>query len=328
MTKTDRQDQDGKFIEQNNSLMANGRTKPEEKTSFATFIYNKREGTFLGRNAKSWTQICVFYLIFYSILAAFWLMCLYIFLQTIDYDLPRYYGPNTIIGANPGVGYQPWLKDDPESTLIKFNMNDGSSYSHYVDAMDSYLAKYKNINKTRVCETSQTNADFIKNGKILNKDAQACRFNLSVFTDSDCGPGNSYGFKDGKPCVILSLNRLIGWVPEAFPENVPIPKEIKARYKKGSIAFSCDGISDSDKELIGHVRYIPSEGIDGRFYPFAVMENYHQPIAMVKFPGLPKNRLVMVECRAYAKNIEHDEENRIGMVTFELLLQDSDAKPS
>lgn len=35
---------------------------------------------------------------------------------------------------------------------------------------------------------------------------------------------------------------------------------------------------------------------------------------MVKFPGLPKNRLVMVECRAYAKNIEHDEENRIGMV--------------
>lgn len=98
--------------------MANGRTKPEEKTSFATFIYNKREGTFLGRNAKSWSilalllltrknmilaQICVFYLIFYSILAAFWLMCLYIFLQTIDYDLPRYYGPNTIIGANPGM---------------------------------------------------------------------------------------------------------------------------------------------------------------------------------------------------------------------------------
>lgn len=42
--------------------------------------------------------------------------------------------------------------------------------------------------------------------------------------------------------MILSLNRLIGWVPEAFPENVPIPKEIKARYKNGSIAFSCDGI--------------------------------------------------------------------------------------
>lgn len=43
---------------------------------------------------------------------------------------------------------------------------------------------------------------------------------------------------------------------------------------------------------------------------------------MVKFTGLPRNRLVMVECRAYAKNIEQETESRLGMVTFELLLQD------
>lgn len=43
---------------------------------------------------------------------------------------------------------------------------------------------------------------------------------------------------------------------------------------------------------------------------------------MVKFNSLPKNRVVMIECRAYAKNIEQDVESRLGMVTFELLLQD------
>lgn len=29
--------------------------------------------------------------------------------------------------------------------------------------------------------------------------------------------------------------------------------------------------------------YIPPEGIDGRFYPYAVMDNYHQPIVSASF---------------------------------------------
>jgi sodium/potassium-transporting ATPase subunit beta len=82
--------------------MANGRTKPAEKTSIATFIYNKREGKFLGRTGKSWAQIIVFYIIFYICLAAFWMACLAIFLKTIDPATPRYYGKDTIIGDSPG----------------------------------------------------------------------------------------------------------------------------------------------------------------------------------------------------------------------------------
>lgn len=43
---------------------------------------------------------------------------------------------------------------------------------------------------------------------------------------------------------------------------------------------------------------------------------------MVKFNSLPKNRIVMIECRAYAKNIKQDVTSRLEMVTFEILLQD------
>jgi len=35
--------------------------------------------------------------------------------------------------------------------------------------------------------------------------------------------------------------------------------------------------SEIDDELIGAVEYIPKEGIDGRYYPYAVMDNYQQP---------------------------------------------------
>jgi len=307
-------------IDENNTLMANGRAKPQDKTSIATFIYNRQEGTFLGRNGKSWAQIIIFYIIFYCCLAAFWLACLAIFIETIDPKLPRYYGKNTIIGANPGVGYQPWLKDDPESTLIKFNKHDPASYNHYVEALDVYLDKYSNTNDTKICDGSVSNADSIEDGK-MKEGAQACRFNLTEFVDNGCGHKDAYGFREGTPCIIVSLNRLIGWIPENYDSEVP--KEIKSRYEKGSITFYCDGVADSDKELLGSVHYIPTSGISRRFYPYAHIDNYHQPIAMIKFTNLPTNRVVMVECRAYAKNIEQDPENRIGMVNFELMLQDN-----
>ena len=44
--------------------------------------------------------------------------------------------------------------------------------------------------------------------------------------------------------------------------------------------------------------------------------------AMVKFENLPRNKLVLLECRAYAMNIEQDITAKLGLVTFELLLED------
>lgn len=48
-------------------------------------------------------QILAFYLVFYSLLIAFWIGCLAIFLSTLDDKVPRYYGKGTIIGVNPGL---------------------------------------------------------------------------------------------------------------------------------------------------------------------------------------------------------------------------------
>ncbi|KAE9555387.1 hypothetical protein FO519_001399 [Halicephalobus sp. NKZ332] len=312
--------------EESNSLVANGKKSgPPKESTFAQFIFNKQEGTCLGRSAKSWFQVLVFYVIFYACLAAFWLFCLNLFLSTIDRELPRYYGKGTIIGVNPGVGYQPWLKENPESTLVKFNMQDSSSYSHYVEALEKYLEKYENTTNTRACSGGESNSDIVKDGKLDNSTTmEACRFDMSAFKSAGCSKENEFGFKKGEPCIILSLNRLIGWQPEDYDGDVP--QEVASRYKKGSIAFSCDGTYEPDREYIGKREYIPPEGIDGRFYPYAVMTNYHQPIAVVKFTSLPKNRLIQVQCRAYAKNIEQDIESGLGLVHFELLKEDFPAK--
>jgi sodium/potassium-transporting ATPase subunit beta len=131
------------------------------------------------------------------------------------------------------------LKEDPESTLIKFNPKDPESYRHYAQVMDKYFERYDNVNKTRDCVGTASNTDIIKDGKLTNADQEACRFSLKPFQQAGCLKSNDYGFKVGQPCVIVSLNRLIGWKPEEYDGKVP--DEIAKRYKKGNIAFSCGG---------------------------------------------------------------------------------------
>ncbi|PIC21363.1 hypothetical protein B9Z55_026220 [Caenorhabditis nigoni] len=300
--------------EENKTLM-NGEAKAEPET-FRQFLYNKEKGTVLGRTGTSWCQITVFYIIFYIFLSAFFIGCLAIFLKTLDPKVPRFYGKGTIIGVNPGVGYQPWLKENPDSTLIKFNLQDSKSWEPYVKQLDGYFSRYNNTNDTRECGAGDSNEALQ-----TDPDSLPCRFDLGLFEKANCGAKDQYGFKSGKPCVVVSLNRLIGWRPVDY-DGSSVPEEIKSRYKSGSIAINCEGATPFDKEHLGKVKYIPEAGIDGRYYPYVFLPSYQQPIAMVKFDTIPRNKLVIVECRAYASNIEHDVSTRLGMVYFELFVED------
>uniref|UniRef100_A0A914WGL0 Sodium/potassium ATPase beta subunit n=1 Tax=Plectus sambesii TaxID=2011161 RepID=A0A914WGL0_9BILA len=210
------------------------------------------------------------------------------------------------------MGYQPWLKKDPDSTLIRYNVRDPSSYKKYTDALEDYLERYDNTNNTRQCGGAATNRD---------ETEEACRFELDQFRAKGCSKEKQFGYETGTPCVIVTLNRLIGWEPVPYPIDSE-PEAIKGRYKSGDVGINCDGEYEPDAEHVGTIEYIPSTGIPGKYYPYKVMKNYHQPIAMVKFTKPPKNKVVLVECKAYAYNILHDSADRLGLVHFELLIED------
>lgn len=289
-------------------------TRPSEKgklANFCGFLYDRQTGAVLGRTGKSWLEITVFYIIFYSCLAGFFAINLSIFLETLDKKLPRYYGKGSIIGVNPGLGYQPWIKADAESTLIRFDPADSSTYSKYVEVLDVFWSRYNaSAPGLRHCSGTESNS---------NSSDLACSFPLDQFEKDGCGPPD-YGFKNGTPCIVLTLNKLISWEPMAFPDN-SLPKEIPPQVKenyKGDVAVACEGEYFADQENIGQLSYIPPSGISSKFFPFKVMETYHQPFAMVKFLGLQVGVLVEVECKAYAMNIEHDRTNRLGMIHFEM----------
>jgi len=59
---------------------------------------------------------------------------------------------------------------------------------HYVEALEGYLEKYANTNKTRTCTGSASNSDIVENGKVKNSGSslEACRFSLSAFKEKGC----------------------------------------------------------------------------------------------------------------------------------------------
>merc|ERR1712241_1203943 len=67
--------------------------KPEVKhgwEGFLLFLWNPETKEFLGRTGMSWLKISVFYLIYYSCLAGFFMLMLLAFFATLSNDRPTY----------------------------------------------------------------------------------------------------------------------------------------------------------------------------------------------------------------------------------------------
>merc|ERR1712012_1393700 len=84
-----------------------GETEKTRREGFSQFVWNSETSEFLGRTGMSWLKIGVFYIIYYTLLAGFFMGMLLIFYQTLNEKSPTWLNDNGIIGGNPGVGFRP-----------------------------------------------------------------------------------------------------------------------------------------------------------------------------------------------------------------------------
>ena len=62
----------------------------------------------------------------------------------------------------------------------------------------------------------------------------------------NCHRNNSYGFKEGRPCILIKLNRIIGWTPKPYEaESLPptLPQHLQEEIKKNKEADNADLVS-------------------------------------------------------------------------------------
>merc|ERR1712038_1509089 len=304
--------------------------KPVERhgwEAFSWFMYDKNTGAIMGRTPLSWLLITVFYIIYYSCLAGFWALCLFIFYQFIEDHQPRWQMADGLIGKSPALGVRPGQHDSIiESSVIIFNHdnpNDDENipgYQQWVDRLDDYLEPYKTNKPPGLsCAPDQPTPE----GKF-------CKFDLEQL--GDCGKGN-YGFNTTSTCLILKLNKIFGLEHEYYDDvaDLPddMPDDLKARIgaasNKRQVWVSCKAEFPADKEGVKSLELFPSEGgFPSYYFPYSKQEGYQSPLVAVRINEINPGQLIHVECRAWAKNIKYNRRDRVGIVRFELMNHNGD----
>lgn len=278
------------------------------------FFYNSNTGEVLGRTGGSWAKILLFYLVYYGVLAGFFAICLLGFFKTMDDNAPTQQNMYSLLKQNPGMGFRP--KPIIETTLISFSVNDSSSYEKYIKNLNETLRVYE----SSVARDNAIDCDGMSPGE--RPDDQVCTFSLKNLGDS-CTYEKHYGYPEGKPCVLLKLNKVYNWSPvplengtEAWDVAV---KQLGDRIDSDYVGVSCAGEIDSDGDSIRNITYSPELGFSSMFFPYHKQPGYLAPVVMAQFDVVP-GRLVMIWCRAWAKNIKQHRADRQGSVHFELLV--------
>ena len=279
----------------------------ERIKSVGNMLYNSEYREFLGRDAKAWFKLSVFYFIFYLWLSGFFVLLLLAFYMSVDSKKPTYYNTESVMHykeVNPGLGFRP--QPDPESDLIVVNTND---YKKNFQSLDFFLTKYE--------QNKENNYTGAHGNKVV--------FNYeNLIKDTPCSRENFFGYNTTTPCVVVKLNRIFGWLPKSgakAPYNISKIENEKKYY----VYVACRGESTNDKAIIGAIDYYstyPNQeigGIDFKYFPYRNQPGYLSPLVFVRFKALPLNQTVNVECKAYAANIDNtDRVNRRGMVKFQV----------
>ncbi|XP_024124723.2 sodium/potassium-transporting ATPase subunit beta-3 [Oryzias melastigma] len=273
--------------------MANTEDKAPNKENVSSWkdsIYNPRTGELMGRTASSWALILLFYLVFYCFLAGLFALTMWVLLFTLDDYVPRYRDRV----PTPGLVIR------PNSLDISFNKSDPQKYAQYVQHLEKFLERYNDSAQSKN-EECVSGSFYLQDGP-KEMARKACPFKRASLSFCSGLSDTNYGYHEGKPCVILKMNRIIGLKPEGEP------------------IINCTVKKDNPIQM----SYSPNNGnIDKMFFPYygkKAHENYLQPLVAVKLLITKEdyNKELTVECRIDGTNLRNNDERDkfLGRVTF------------
>uniref|UniRef100_UPI0037E93318 sodium/potassium-transporting ATPase subunit beta-1a n=1 Tax=Semicossyphus pulcher TaxID=241346 RepID=UPI0037E93318 len=276
-----------------------------------TFVWNSEKKEFLGRTGSSWFKILLFYVIFYGCLAGIFIGTIQALLLTISNYKPTYQDRV----APPGLSHTP----RSEKSEIAFSKSDVETYKKYVTSMDDFLKQYDDSQQTNELNfenCGETPQPYKERGD-LESDLQkrkACRFSRSLLGKCSGDSDPSYGFKDGKPCIIVKLNRIVNFLPRAPSNSTSLPDGLQGKVQPNLIPVFCKNKRAEDESKIGEIKYFGlGEGFPLQYYPYygkALHPQYLQPLLAIQFTNLTLDQELRIECQAYGANIHYSEKDR------------------
>ncbi|XP_057352064.1 protein ATP1B4 isoform X6 [Manis pentadactyla] len=150
---------------------------------------------------------------------------------------------------------------------------------------------------------------FIQEGN-EDEDKKACQFKRSFLKNCSGLEDPTFGYSTGQPCILLKMNRIVGFRPELGD-----PVKVSCKVQRG------------DENDIRSINYYPeSASFDLRYYPYygkLTHVNYTSPLVAMHFTDVVKNQAVPVQCQLRGKGIINDiiNDHFVGRVIFTLNIE-------
>ncbi|KAJ0009414.1 hypothetical protein NQD34_001116 [Periophthalmus magnuspinnatus] len=295
--------------------------KDKDDGGWKKFLWNSDTGELMGRTGGSWFKITLFYVIFYGCLAGIFVGTIQAMLLTLSSYKPTWQDRV----APPGLTHTP-RSDKAE---LSFNLNDVESYLSYTKSLRDFLAKYddeKQADPTKFEDCGDEPADYKHRGDLESDvgSRRACKFPRALLGPCSGIEDRNFGFTEGKPCIIVKLNRIVNYRPRPPPSNESIPVDAQSKVQANVIPLYCTSKKEEDEGKVGEVKY---HGIGGGFplqyYPYygkLLHPQYLQPLVALQFTNLTMNTEVRIECKVFGQNIYYNEKDRY-QGRFEIKIQ-------
>uniref|UniRef100_A0A8C2U9K3 Sodium/potassium-transporting ATPase subunit beta n=1 Tax=Coturnix japonica TaxID=93934 RepID=A0A8C2U9K3_COTJA len=189
---------------------------------------------------------------------------------------------------------------------IAFNVSKPSTWQPYVDSLHQFLAAYDDKvqeEKNIKCISGQ----YFIQGDNDGEEKKACQFKRSLLQKCSGIEDPTFGFSKGQPCILLKMNRIIGYRPGAG-----VPVNVDCQVQKGN---------ETDLRAVD---FYPGNGtFDLMYYPYygkLTHVNYTSPLVAMHFTDVKRDSLVPIQCKLNGKGIINDvnTDRFLGRIIFTL----------
>ncbi|KAJ8350380.1 hypothetical protein SKAU_G00255100 [Synaphobranchus kaupii] len=289
------------------------------------FFWNSEKKELLGRTGGSWLKILLFYVVFYGCLGGIFVGTIQALLLTLDDYRPTYQDRV----APPGLSHTPRVV----KSEFSYNKNEVETYSKYTKGLREFLEMYDDDNQLdqmKYEDCGETPGEYKNRGDLDSAVGvrKACRFKRSWLGSCSGLEDKDFGFKDGKPCLIVKLNRLVNFRPRPPRTNLTIPDDAQVKVQPNVIPIYCTNKREEDAGKIQEIKYYGiGNGFPLQYYPYygkQLHPQYLQPLVAVQFTNFTLNTELRIECKVYGENIGYSEKDRYqGRFDVKITVNDS-----